>query len=48
MKRESRHDAAQIWVPVYVALMSGAFSSYLILKGLKKIIHIEPTIAFVI
>jgi PiT family inorganic phosphate transporter len=40
MNRESRHDAAQKWVPVYVALMSGAFSGYLLLKGLKKIIHV--------
>jgi len=48
MKRESRHDAAQVWVPVYVAIMSGAFSSYLILKGFKKIIHIEQFQAFII
>jgi PiT family inorganic phosphate transporter len=40
MNRESRHDAAQKWVPVYVALMSGAFSGYLLLKGLKKVIHV--------
>ncbi len=48
MKRESRHDSAQVWVPVYVALMSGAFSSYLILKWFKKIIHIEQLHAFLI
>ncbi len=32
MNREERHDAAQQWVPVYVALMTGIFSSYLLLK----------------
>ena len=48
MRRESRHDAAQVWVPVYVAVMSGSFSSYLILKGLKKIAHIESLHAFLI
>lgn len=48
MKRESRHDAAQVWVPVYIAVMSGSFSSYLILKGLKKIAHIESLHAFLI
>jgi inorganic phosphate transporter, PiT family len=32
MHKESRHDAAQKWVPVYVGLMAGAFSSYLIMK----------------
>lgn len=35
-----------MWVPVYVALMSGAFCSYLILKGLKQIIHIESLYAY--
>lgn len=47
MKRESRHDAAHTWVPVYVALMGGAFSSYLLLKGLKRIIHMEQSHAFI-
>lgn len=47
MNRESRHDAAQKWVPVYVAIMSGAFSSYLLLKGLSKIIHVETITAFI-
>ena len=47
MNRESRHDAAQIWVPIYVAGMSGAFSSYLLLKGLKKIIHVETITAII-
>ncbi len=48
INKESRHDAAQKWVPVYVALMSGAFASYLIMKGLKKIIHIETSVAFML
>lgn len=48
MKRESRHDAAQVWVPVYVAFMSGAFSSYLILKWLKQIVHVQELHAFLI
>lgn len=41
MKRESRHDAAKVWVPVYVAFMVGCFASYLISKGLKNIIHLD-------
>ena len=48
MQKESRHDAAQLWVPVYVALMSGAFSSYLLLKWLQKIIHIDTLLIFFI
>lgn len=41
MKQESRHDAAIKWVPTYVALMSGSFSGYLLLKWLKKVIHVS-------
>jgi len=32
IKKEERHNAAQKWVPVYVAVMGGIFCSYLILK----------------
>jgi len=46
IKRESRHDAAQKWVPIYVSLMSGSFATYLLLKGLKEIIHVEMLTAF--
>ncbi len=35
--KEDRVSAAKIWVPVYVAIMSWAFVTYLTLKGLKKI-----------
>ncbi|PRY25533.1 PiT family inorganic phosphate transporter [Aliiruegeria haliotis] len=33
--------AARTWVPVLVGIMAGAFSAYLALKGLKKIIKID-------
>jgi len=46
MKKESRHDAAQTWVPVYIALMTGSFTAYLLLKGLKQIIHLSELHAF--
>ncbi len=46
IKKEDRHSAAQKWVPVYVGLMAGAFSSYLIMKGLKQIIHVETSVAY--
>ncbi len=48
INKESRHDAAQKWVPVYVSLMSGTFSSYLLLKWLKKVIHLETHTAYII
>ena len=35
--KEDRVSASYKWVPVYVALMSWAFVTYLVLKGLKKI-----------
>jgi len=35
--KENRIIAAKIWVPIYVAIMSWAFVTYLTLKGLKKI-----------
>lgn len=47
LQKEDRHEAAHTWVPVYVALMSGAFMSYLLLKGLKKIIHLESLHAYI-
>ncbi|WP_093159131.1 inorganic phosphate transporter [Aliiruegeria lutimaris] len=37
--------AARVWVPVLVGIMAGAFSAYLALKGLKKIIKIDFTTA---
>ena len=33
--------AAQKWVPLLIAIMAGAFSAYLAVKGLKKIVKID-------
>ena len=35
--REDKIAGAKRWVPVLVAIMAGVFSSYLIMKGLKKV-----------
>ena len=35
--KENKISAAKLWVPVYVAIMTWAFTTYLTLKGLKKI-----------
>ncbi|GHA57378.1 phosphate transporter [Amylibacter ulvae] len=40
--------AANRWVPVLIAIMAGAFSIYLAVKGLKKIIKIDLEIALLI
>jgi PiT family inorganic phosphate transporter len=42
--RDDKIAAARTWVPILVGIMAAAFSSYLALKGLKKIIKIDlPT-----
>ena len=35
--KEDKIKAAKIWVPIFVAIMSWAFITYLTLKGLKKV-----------
>jgi PiT family inorganic phosphate transporter len=40
--------AARKWVPILIAIMAGAFASYLALKGLKKVIKIDIQTAIII
>ncbi|NVK36101.1 MAG: inorganic phosphate transporter [Rhodobacteraceae bacterium] len=46
--REDKIAAARLWVPILIAIMAGAFSAYLAMKGLKKIIKIDLQIALLI
>lgn len=46
--RDDKIAAARIWVPILVGIMGGAFSAYLALKGLKKIIKIDMPTALMI
>ena len=46
--RDDKIAAAKKWVPVLIAVMAGAFSSYLAIKGLKKIIKIDLQTAMMI
>lgn len=39
--QDDKIAAARKWVPVLIGVMSGTFASYLALKGLKKIVHID-------
>ena len=39
--QESRHDAAQKWVPIYIALMAGSFTGYLMMKGMGQLITVD-------
>ncbi len=42
LDKRDKIAAAKRWVPVLVALMAGAFSAYLVMKGLKKVWQPEP------
>ena len=51
--KEDKSEAAKTWVPIYVGLMTWAFSSYLLMKGFKNLfqqydIHIDLTMALII
>jgi inorganic phosphate transporter, PiT family len=39
--KQDKISAARRWVPILIAIMAGAFSTYLAVKGLKKIIKID-------
>ncbi len=45
--RDDKIAAARVWVPVLVGLMAGTFSTYLLIKGLKRIIDVGPGAALV-
>jgi len=47
IQRESRHDAVQKWVPIYIAIMAGSFTGYLIMKWLWQIISVDITTAWI-
>lgn len=38
LRQDERWDAAQVWVPIYIAIMSWAFSTYLLMKWLKQLL----------
>ena len=48
LSRTDRAAAARIWVPVFVALMSGIFSMYMAMKGLSRLWSPDPvTVLFI-
>ncbi|MCP5086314.1 MAG: inorganic phosphate transporter [Rhodobacteraceae bacterium] len=46
--RPDKLEAARRWVPVLIAIMAGAFATYLAVKGLKKIVRIDLQTALLI
>ncbi len=45
--RDDKIAAARRWVPILIAIMAGAFAAYLAMKGLKKIMKIDLTMALI-
>ena len=46
--KEDKIAASKTWVPVLVSIMAGAFSVYLVMKGLKRIWKVDIELALVI
>ncbi|WP_377513174.1 inorganic phosphate transporter [Octadecabacter sp. R77987] len=46
--RDDKIAAARTWVPVLIGIMSGVFATYLAMKGLKRIMHIDLGVAVLI
>jgi PiT family inorganic phosphate transporter len=47
-EKQDKIAAARRWVPILIAIMAGAFSTYLAVKGLKKIVKIDLETALMI
>src|SRR5699024_1801414 len=43
--REDKVAAAQVWVPVLVGVMAGTFVTYMLLKGLSRLMTTGPGLA---
>ena len=48
VEKKDRCEAAKAWVPIFIGLMSWTFATYILLKGLKKIIHLDFITAFIL
>jgi len=46
--KDDKIAAAQRWVPILVAIMASAFSMYLVVKGLKRLISTDTTTVIVV
>lgn len=46
--QDDKIAASKRWVPVLIAIMAGAFSAYLSIKGIKKIVKIDLSTALMI
>ncbi len=46
--QDDKIAAARRWVPVLIGIMAGTFAAYLVLKGLKRVIHVDLSIALAV
>jgi PiT family inorganic phosphate transporter len=46
--KDDKIAASRRWVPILIGVMAGVFATYLSLKGLQKVIHIDMGIALLI
>ncbi|WP_420586496.1 inorganic phosphate transporter [Ruegeria sp.] len=46
--QDDKIAAARRWVPILVALMAGAFATYLAVKGLKRIVKVDLEVALLV
>lgn len=42
MEKEDKLRSSRRWVPVFIGIMASAFTMYLMIKGLKKVVAVEP------
>lgn len=48
LEQTNKLEASRRWVPIFIGLMVSAFTMYLIMKGLKNLVSIEPVMVAVI
>jgi inorganic phosphate transporter, PiT family len=48
LEQANKLEASRRWVPIFIGLMVSAFTMYLIMKGLKNLISVEPVMVAVI
>ncbi|WP_170790430.1 inorganic phosphate transporter [Ruegeria lacuscaerulensis] len=45
LRQDNKITAARRWVPILVGLMAGAFATYMAVKGLERVVQVDPVIA---
>lgn len=48
LEKENKLEASRRWVPIFIGMMVSAFTMYLMMKGLKNVIKLEPAVIGII